>query len=85
MTNERMKQQTAEIINVSTIIQEDALRELIRAALHGDLKKEQFFLATNIVRQMGNQLDGIPINRLLKWANRMNRQEKRNADQSMDA
>lgn len=85
MNQERIKQETAEIINVSTIIHEDALRELIRAALHGNLKKEQFFLATNIVRQMGNQLEGIPLHRLLKWANHMSRQEKKNANKQVDA
>lgn len=84
MNPERLKRETAEVINVNTIIQEDALRELIRAALRGDLKKEQFFLATNIIRHMGDQLDGIPLSRLLKWANRMSRQEKHNADPSMD-
>ncbi len=73
------KKGSAEIVNFNTIVSDDAMQELIRAALRGNIKKDQYFLATHLIRQAGSQMDGIPIGRLLNWANQMARQENKHA------
>lgn len=65
----------SEAVNYNTLIHSDAMKELIRAALQGKLNKRQFFLGAHLIREYGDQMEGVSLKDLLHIANRFNRME----------